>query len=233
MQGRNFLLNNRSCIWGGGWTSPLTGPFWLKACGVVHPLLFFLPVGFRWDALRMAWPVELAAFDSLRASRAFFGVEGCRVDGLHSCRWGPGGRLPAPGSTAASGRGSNYRSCHPGDRRAPDSGPSRTVGAGVPSCKAETACGLRAGPSTLGGSRPMGGSTLRGAKLHHGTQGSDEGHDGTEDEVLRNFGPGGRVGVCHLVGGAETEMAGKLSFARQVDSPWSRRNHPQNKSQHC
>ena len=75
MQGRNFLLNNRSCIWGGGWTSPLTGPFWLKACGVVHPLLFFLPVGFRWDALRMAWPVELAAFDSLRASRAFFGVE--------------------------------------------------------------------------------------------------------------------------------------------------------------
>ena len=53
------------------------------------------------------------------------------MDGLHSCRWGPGGRLPAPGSTAASGRGSNYRSCHPGDRRAPDSGPSRTVGAGV------------------------------------------------------------------------------------------------------
>ena len=54
------------------------------------PPTFFLPVGFRWDALRMAWPVELAAFDSLRASRAFFGVEDAVWTAFTRAAGGPG-----------------------------------------------------------------------------------------------------------------------------------------------
>ena len=57
-----------------------------------------------------------------------------------------------------------------------------------------------------------------------GHQGRDEGTFGEEDEVLLDFGPGGRVGVCHLDGGAETEMARKLRapdgrFALEQEEP--------------
>ena len=47
-------------------------PFWLKCPGKHPPIVLFWH---SWVASRMAWPVELAPFSSLRACRAFYGVE--------------------------------------------------------------------------------------------------------------------------------------------------------------
>ena len=47
-------------------------PFWLKCPGKHPPIVLFWH---SWVASRMAWPLELAPFSSLRACRAFYGVE--------------------------------------------------------------------------------------------------------------------------------------------------------------
>ena len=63
-------------------------PFWLKCPGKHPPLVLFWH---SWVASRMAWPLELAPFSSLRACRAFYGVEDLVWDAFIRAAGDPGG----------------------------------------------------------------------------------------------------------------------------------------------